>query len=153
MTSARGRAAQGDQDYAAYQRESGHSSRRSGGAGATAGSVLAGVLMILSGVTGFLAGLAMVTKRAFFTYNPGYAYHWSTRGWGWTELIVGAVVFAAGGCVMLGMVWARMVGVILATLSAVAAFLTIPLYPVWSIVVVALDLFIIWALVARRHST
>jgi hypothetical protein len=54
--------------------------------------------------------------------------------------------------VLLGMTWARVVGVMLATLSAVASFLTIPYYPVWSIVVIAIDLFIIWALVTRGRQ-
>jgi hypothetical protein len=123
--------------------------RRSGGGGAAAGSILAGILMILVGVLGFLDGLAMVTKKAFFTFHAGYAYHWSTAGWGWTLLILGAVVFAAGICVMLGMVWARTIGVILAALSAVASFLTLPYYPIWSIVLIVVDVFLIWALVAR----
>jgi hypothetical protein len=120
-----------------------------GGGGAKAGSILGGVLMILAGLFSFLAGLAMVTKRAFFHFPAGYAYNWTTHGWGWTQLILGAVVFAAGVCVLLGMTWARMVGVVLATLSAVSSFLVLPFYPVWSIVLIAVDVFIIWALVSR----
>ena len=118
-----------------------------GGAGAFAGAVLAGVLMILTGLYGFLVGLAMILRAPFFVYHGGYLYVWSTHGWGWVELILGAVVCAAGACVLLGMVWARAVGVILATLSAVASFLVLPYYPIWSIIGIAVDLFIIWALV------
>ena len=121
---------------------------RRGGAGAFAGAVLAGVLMMLTGLYGFLAGLAMVLKAPFFVYHGGYLYVWSTHGWGWVELILGAVVFAAGACVLLGMVWARVVGVMLAVLSAVASFMVLPYYPIWSIIGIAVDLFIIWALVA-----
>jgi hypothetical protein len=127
--------------------------RRSGSPGAVAGTVLAGVLMIISGITGFLAGLAFVIKGSFYVNPSGYAYAWSTKNWGWVELIVGAVVFAAGVCVLLGMTWARVVGVILATLSAIASFMTIPYYPIWSIIVVAIDVFIIWALVRRGQET
>jgi hypothetical protein len=139
--------------YAPEPRDTGYAGqRRSGGAGALAGSILAGALMIISGATGFLAGLAMVIKGSFFTYNSTYAYHWSTKGWGWVELIIGAVIFFAGICVLLGMTWARVVGVIIATLGAIASFLTIPYYPVWSIVVLAMDVFIIWALVHRGRQ-
>lgn len=70
--------------------------------------------------------------------------------WGRTELIVGAVVFAAGVCVLLGMMWARIVGVILATLSAIGNFLVLPYYPVWSVILIAVDVFIIWSLVSRE---
>jgi hypothetical protein len=121
---------------------------RRGGGGAFAGAVLAGVLMILTGLYSFLAGLAMILRAPFFVYHGGYLYVWSTHGWGWVELILGAVVVAAGACVLLGMVWARAVGVILATLSAVASFMSLPYYPIWSIILIAVNLFIIWAMVA-----
>jgi hypothetical protein len=125
----------------------------SGGAGAKVGSILAGVLMIVAGAYSFLIGLAMVTKAAFFTFPAGYAYNWTTHNWGWTQLALGAVVFAAGVCVMLGMVWARMVGVVLAVFSAVSSFLMLPFFPVWSIVLIAVDVFVIWALLTRGRRT
>lgn len=106
--------------------------------------------MIVGGLFGFLAGLGAVIKGGFFVYHANYAYTWSTRGWGWVELILGAVVFAAGFSVILGMTWARVVGVILASLSAIANFLWLPFYPIWGIIAIAVDLFIIWALL--RHE-
>lgn len=159
MSSARGQAAQGGQEYATYQQGPGYEmapsesrhARRGTGAGTMAGNVLAGVLMIVGGAIAFLDGLGMIIKGGFYTFNSGYAYHWSTRGWGWSHLILGGLIFAAGVCVLLGMVWARVIGVFLASLAAVAAFLTIPFYPVWSIAMIALDVFIIWALVNRRR--
>jgi hypothetical protein len=118
-------------------------------AGAAAGTVLAGVLMMLGGAWDFLTGLAVVLKHGFFApVSNTYAYHWNIQSWGWTQLAIGAVVFAAGVCVLLRMTWARVVGVILATLSAIAAFLFIPYYPIWGIILVAINLFIIWALVS-----
>jgi hypothetical protein len=160
MSSSRGQAAESGQEYAGYQQGQGqqmapqegrHTGQRSS-AGAIAGSVLGGTLMIIGGAIAFLNGLAMVIKGGFFTYNSNYVYHWSTKGWGWTHLVLGAVIFAAGFCVLLGMVWARVIGVFLATLAAVAAFLTIPFFPVWSIIEVALFVFIIWALISRRRT-
>jgi hypothetical protein len=161
MSSPRGQAAESGQQYGSYQQGQGqgqemaaqearHGQRSS--AGSIAGSVLGGTLMIIGGAIAFLNGLAMVIKGGFFTYNANYVYHWSTKGWGWTHLILGAVIFAAGFCVLLGMVWARVVGVFLATLGAVASFLTIPFFPVWSIIEVALFVFIIWALISRRRT-
>jgi hypothetical protein len=125
--------------------------RRAESGSALAGTILAGALMIISGATGFLAGLAMVIRGGFFTFHAGYAYAWTTRGWGFVELVIGGIIFFAGVCVLLGMTWARIFGVMLATLSAIAAFLTIPFFPVWSIVLVAINVFIIWALVYPRR--
>ncbi len=146
----------GHQQVAGYQQTGGYEQtgaygtgyvEEGGGAGAVAGTVLAGTLMMISGSIGFLQGLAMVIRGRFFVFHANYAYHWTVHGWGWTELIIGAVVFAAGVCVLMGMLWARVVGVILASLSAIASFLTLPYYPVWSITLIAVNAFIIWALV------
>jgi hypothetical protein len=158
MSSTKGRPEAGSQaDYEQarkYAPEEARRAERRGGAGAFAGAVLAGVLMILTGLYSFLAGLAMVLRAPFFVYHGGYLYVWSTHGWGWVELILGAVVVAAGACVLLGMVWARAVGVILATLSAVASFMSLPYYPIWSIILIAVNLFIIWAMIAYSgHRT
>ena len=64
------------------------------------------------------------------------------------------ILFLAGLCLFMDMAWARVTGIILATISAVANFLYIPYYPLWSIVVIALDVFVIWALMSprRRYS-
>jgi hypothetical protein len=143
--------AQGQEYYAERYPQTAYEPReRDTGAGAFAGSLLAGVLMITSGALGFLSGLAMVIRRTFFAFNATYPYHWTRTGWGWLELVLGAVIFAAGFCVILGMTWARIVGIILATFSAVTAFLALPLFPVWGIILVAFNAFIIWALATRR---
>jgi hypothetical protein len=112
------------------------------------GRGLAGFLLILNGLYGFLVGLAAVVRGGFFVVHNGYAYHWSIHGWGWLQLIIGCVLFAAGVCVLLGMVWARVLGAILAGFSAITSFMFIPYYPLWSIVVIAIDVFIVWALVS-----
>lgn len=123
--------------------------------GVAAGIVLAGVLMMVGGLLDFLAGLAVVIKKSFFVpVSSTYPYHWNVTSWGWAQLALGAVVFAAGVCVLLGMTWARVVGVILASLSAIAAFMFVPYYPIWSIILIAMNVYIIWALVSggRRRS-
>ena len=125
------------------------------GAGSTA---LAAWLLILGGLLSFFTGLAVVVRKAYFTSQPGYtsaahnyAYHWNLTGWGWANLILGVVVVAAGACVLLGQTWARWAGVALAVISAVGSFLFLPFYPFWSIVVIAVDVFIVWALLTARQ--
>jgi hypothetical protein len=114
-------------------------------------TAMAAVLMMLSGLWSFLEGLAAIIKGQFFVTLPNYAFNVSVSSWGWTHLVLGIVVFLAGACLFTDMLWARMTGVALATISAVANFLYIPYYPVWSIVVIAIDLFVIWALLSPRR--
>lgn len=114
-------------------------------------TVTAAVLMMLSGIWNFLEGLAAIIKGQFFVVLPNYVYNVSVTGWGWWHLIVGVLVFAVGaGLLFWDSLWARVAGVAVASLSAITNFLYIPYSPVWSVVVIILDAFIIWALLAPR---
>ena len=100
----------------------------------------------------FLEGLAAVIKQQYFIVLPNYAFNISVTGWGWIHLTLGLVVAAAGLCLFMDMTWARVTGVVLASFSAIANFLYIPYYPVWSVIVIALDVFVIWALLVPRRG-
>jgi hypothetical protein len=127
--------------------------RESGASPAAAGfTIVAAVLMMVSGVWSFLEGLAAVIKGSFFVVLPNYTYNLSVTGWGWFHLILGAVVFLAGCALFTDSPWARAVGVVIASVSAIVNFLYIPYSPVWSAVLIAIDLVIIWALVSPRHG-
>jgi hypothetical protein len=129
----------GYEDTADYE-EAGLSPGRAGG------TLLAAVLMIFSGLVTFFYGIAEIIKGTFFRNPANYLFYFSPRGRGITEVVIGAVILFAGVCVLLGMTWARMVGIALAVISAIANFMFLPWYPVWSVIVIALDVFIIWAL-------
>jgi hypothetical protein len=135
---AAGRAGSSQAEYAA-----GH---RAGGGAMAGGTVLAATLMILAGLWGFLEGLVAIMHQSFFVSQPGYTYQFNVHGWGWVQLALGIVLFAAGVGVLLGQGWAKAVGIVLAVFSGIANFLFLPYYPIWSIIVIALDVFIVWAL-------
>jgi hypothetical protein len=108
--------------------------------------VFAGVLMILIGIFHAIAGLAAIFDDQFYVVGPNYTYDVDVTAWGWIHLILGLVVVGAGYGVFNGAVWARTVGITLALISAVANFFFIPYYPIWSIIIIAIDILIIWAL-------
>jgi len=118
----------------------------------------AATLLILGGLLSFFTGLAVLLGKAFFTSQPDYtttvdkyAFHWNLTGWGWSSLLLGVIVVVAGIFVLLGITWARWFGVVLALISAAGTFLFLPFYPFWSVIVIALDVFIIWALATARR--
>ncbi len=113
-------------------------------------SITAAVLMMVSGLWNFLEGLAAIIRGSFFVTLPHYVYNVSITGWGWIHLIVGAAVFVAGVFLFMDKLWARIVGIALACISAVLNFLYIPYSPVWSVVVIAIDVVIVWALLSPR---
>jgi hypothetical protein len=113
---------------------------------ATGFVVFAGVLMILIGIFHAIAGLAAIFEDQFYVLGPNYAYDVDVTAWGWIHLILGLIVVGAGYGVFSGALWARTVGITLALISAVANFFFIPYYPIWSIIIIAIDILIIWAL-------
>lgn len=120
---------------------------------------LAGWLLILGGIWDFFLGLALVVRSSYFTSLTGYSathhypYQWTLSGWGWANLIFGIVVAAVGICLLLGQNWARWAGIAAAVIGGAGTFMFLPFYPFWSILVIAVDVFIIWALATtRRHK-
>ena len=110
-------------------------------------AAFAGAVMLLVGIFQAFAGLAAIFEDEFFVVGPNYAYDVDVTTWGWIHLILGIVVAFAGISIYAGAAWARSVGVVLAILSAVANFFFIPYYPVWAVLIIALDIAVIWALV------
>jgi hypothetical protein len=74
-----------------------------------------------------------------------YVFQLDATTWGWIHLLVGLLVAFAGYGLLSGKTWARVVAITLAVLSAVANFLFIPYYPFWSLLIITLDVFVIWA--------
>jgi hypothetical protein len=109
-------------------------------------AMVAATIMIMIGIFHAIAGFAAILDDEFYVVGPEYAYRVDVTAWGWIHLILGIVVFIAGFAVMSGRIWARVVGITLAVLSAVANFLFLPYQPVWSLLIIALDVFVIWAL-------
>ena len=79
-------------------------------------------------------------------------FSFDTTTWGWIHLIVGIVVILAGFGIFTGNVLARSVGVIVAVVSAIANFMWLPYYPIWSVIVIAIDIAVIWALTAHGRD-
>jgi hypothetical protein len=124
------------------------------GARAGAGWVLfAAIAMIIGGFFAFLEGLAALLRHGNFYHSvSNYPFGGSLTVWGWTVLIAGVVVLLAGLYVMTGALWARIVGITIASLSALANFFFLPFFPFWAIMIVTIDFFVIWALAAHGHA-
>ena len=106
----------------------------------------AAVILMLVGVFQAIAGIAAIAEDEFFVVTPNYFFEGDATGWGWVHLLLGIVLVLAGFGLFAARTWARTVGVTLAGLSAIANFFFIPYYPFWSILIIALDVWVIWAL-------
>jgi hypothetical protein len=123
------------------------------GSAAGAGWVFfAAIMMIILGIFGALEGLAAIIKSGFYHFPPNYYINLNAKGWGWIHLIIGIIVVLAGLSLFHGSTWARVVGIIMASISAISNFLFIPFYPIWALLIIAINIFVIWALAAHGRA-
>jgi len=115
-------------------------------------TVFAGTIMIMIGVMHVFQGIVALVNDTFYVAGEEWVLQLDVTSWGWVHLILGAVVALAGFFVFSGAVWARTIGVIMAVFSGLASFAWLPYYPVWALVVIALDVFVIWALTAHGRE-
>jgi hypothetical protein len=113
---------------------------------AVGGALFAGVMMIMIGVFQIVAGIAAIAEDDFYVKTPNYVFNLDVSAYGWIHLLLGLLVVFAGWAVIAGRVWGGMVGIAIAALVAIANFLWIPYYPFWSILTIALAVWVIWAL-------
>jgi hypothetical protein len=111
--------------------------------------LFAAIMMIMSGIFQAFAGLVAIFENEFYAATRNYLFQFDATTWGWIHLIGGLIVAFAGWGLLSGRTWARTVAIFLAVLSAIANFAFIPYYPFWSLLIITLDIFVIWAVSAH----
>jgi hypothetical protein len=112
----------------------------------------AAVMLTMLGFFHAIAGFAAILDDTFYVVRSGYDLEVDVTTWGWIHLGGGVIVGLAGIALFTGALWARIIGITVALISAVWSFYSIPYYPVWSIVLIALDIGVIWALAAHGRD-
>jgi hypothetical protein len=114
--------------------------------GLAVGLVLfAAMMMFLVGVFQAFTGLVAIVNDEFYVATEEYLLKLDQTTWGWVHLIVGLVVAGAGVGLLSGRTWARGVAIVMALVSAITLFGFIPYYPIWALLIIALDVAVIWA--------
>ena len=107
----------------------------------------AGFMLLLIGAFHVIEGLVAVFRDEVFVVGPeGLLVNVDYTAWGWAHIIGGAIAVLVGGCLLAGQTWARVVAVIVAIVSAITNMLFLPAYPLWSALVIAVDVLVIWAI-------
>jgi hypothetical protein len=114
--------------------------------------MFAGIMMAMNGIFSAIAGIVALAKEDFYVVLPNYILELDAVTWGWIHLILGIVVAIAGFSVLTGKTWARVIGILVASVSAIANFGFIPYYPIWSLLIIAIDVVVIWALAAHGRQ-
>jgi hypothetical protein len=133
----------------AYSSSGARRAGRETSGGAVGLILFAAILMIMSGTFQAIQGVIAIFENEFYVATRNYLFQFDATTWGWIHLIGGLIVAFAGWGLLSGRTWARAVAIILAVLSAIVNFLFIPYYPFWSLLIITLDIFVIWAVAAH----
>ncbi len=114
--------------------------------------VFAGVMMIIAGILWTLVGFVAVFNNDWVVFGREAALFVDISGWGWLHVILGLLMLLAGFLVIQGNLFGRTIAVILAVISIVVNFLWLPVYPVWSLVIIAIDVFVIYAVLVHGRE-
>jgi hypothetical protein len=105
------------------------------------------VVLTIGGIFALIEGLTAVYKSSFFTANAVFVFS-DLRTWGWIIFGLGVAGVISGLTVLSGRESARWLGVTVASLSALGQLLFAQAYPVWSLMIMAIDFLVIYGLVA-----
>jgi len=105
------------------------------------------VVLTIGGIFALIEGLTAVYKSTFFTANAVFVFS-DLRTWGWIIFGLGVAGVISGLTVLSGRESARWLGVTVASLSALGQLLFAQAYPVWSLMIMAIDFLVIYGLVA-----
>jgi hypothetical protein len=109
-------------------------------------SMFAGIMLGVIGVMGIIQGIVAVAKDEFYVIGQEWVFEFDVTTWGWIHIILGIVLLASGIGIFSGNVLARTVGVVVAAVAMIANFAWLPYYPIWSIIIIAICIAVIWAL-------
>ncbi|OGL24862.1 hypothetical protein A2884_00920 [Candidatus Saccharibacteria bacterium RIFCSPHIGHO2_01_FULL_48_12] len=108
--------------------------------------VFAGFLMVIRGIFEGITGLTALLKDSYYLVGSESLVVFDYTTWGWLHFLGGAFILWAGVALLNGANWARLVGIVLASVALIGNVLFIPAYPLWSIFAIVIDLIVIYAL-------
>ncbi|MCX5048135.1 MULTISPECIES: DUF7144 family membrane protein [unclassified Streptomyces] len=123
-----------------------HHRSETGQAAAGGLTMFAAVLLFIAGVLDLLRGITAIANDNIYVSAPNYTFKFDLTSWGWIQLVLGVIAVGVSAGLFTRATWARVVGVGIAGLLIIANFLSMPYYPVWSLILIAMYGFVIWAL-------
>ncbi|MXP23763.1 hypothetical protein GIY30_20710 [Gordonia sp. HNM0687] len=115
-------------------------------------SIVAAALLFVAGIVAVFQGISALANDDLFVIGTEYVYKFDLTTWGWIHLIIGILAILVAGGLAVGADWARISAIIIASISIIAQFLWLPYYPIWAILIIALDLVVIWAVATWKPS-
>mgnify|MGYP003404984620 FL=1 len=112
-----------------------------------------GILLFIVGVMNIIWGLTALFNDEALTVGEQGLIVWDFTAWGWIHMILGIVMILTALGLFAGQGWARWVGIVFVMINAFGQVAWMSTYPIWSILIITLDIIIIYQLTARWDTT
>src|SRR3982750_2835523 len=114
--------------------------------------LFAGTLLLVVGGFNIIEGIVALINKKYVVVTSDQLYVVDVTSWGWVALISGALLVCAGLGLLARQTWARVTAIVVIALHALAQVIWLGAYPVWSLLMVTLDVVLLFALTARWPS-
>ena len=114
----------------------------------------AGVMILIVGILNVIYGIAAIDNANFYVADARYVIS-DLATWGWIVMIVGAVQVIAAFAIWRGSEFGRWLGIGTASVNAIVQLLFLPSYPFLSLALFAVDILVVYGLIAyggRRQA-
>jgi hypothetical protein len=115
--------------------------------------MVAGAIMVIAGIWQIFIGTTLLVHDKIYVGTPRYLYEFDLTVWGWIQLLTGVLSVAVGYAALRALMWARVLGIGLAAFSMLMQFMFLPHYPIWSLLVIALDVVVVYGLATYRPAS
>ena len=112
----------------------------------------AGLILMLTGVFGMIQGIVGIVDNDLYVATNKWLFELDATAWGWGHILIGLVALCAGVGLFFGRAWAQVTAIIVAAISILANFAWLPYYPIWALLVIGFDLFVIWAVTVHGND-
>lgn len=109
----------------------------------------ASVMLYLAGLFHIIAGIAALVNDKFYVVTPQAVWAFDITQWGWIHILGGILAIVAAVSLMQGKGFGRTIAVVVALASAVVNMAFLPAYPIWSLLILAVDVLVIYAVVVH----
>jgi hypothetical protein len=109
----------------------------------------AAIMMLVVGLFNVIDGIAAIASNKVFISGSGGAVVLDVTAWGWVHLVIGLLVAVVGYFLLQGASWATYAAIVLVIVNMLTQMMFLPAYPLWSIMIIALDSFVLWALIVH----
>jgi hypothetical protein len=109
----------------------------------------ASLMLAIAGIFHMIAGFVALFQEDVYALTPNYLFVFDYSQWGWIHILGGLLAFIAAGSLAQGHMYGRIVAVLVAMSSVVVNMAFVPIYPIWSLMMVVVGILVIWAVMVH----